>query len=92
MLNSRKIAAVAGLLGSFALIGVGAAQATTDGDPGKCVEDGNGQVRCVDLSQYTYTTENGNKVTVVNNSTQDCPTSHSQVSCVSDTVVSGKKA
>ncbi|MFB6844914.1 hypothetical protein ACFCXS_08645 [Streptomyces sp. NPDC056373] len=91
MLTSKKIAAVAGVLGSFALIGVGAAQASADGGPGKCVDDGNGHVRCVELSQYTYTTDQG-KVTVVNDSTQQCPTSHSQVSCVSNTVVPGKKA
>jgi hypothetical protein len=91
MLTSKKIAAVAGVLGSFALIGVGAAQASADGGPGKCVDDGNGHVRCVELSQYTYTTDQG-KVTVVNHSTQKCPTSHSQVSCVSNTVVPGKKA
>ncbi|CAM5704436.1 hypothetical protein [Streptomyces purpurascens] len=92
MLNSKKIAAVAGILGSFALIGVGAAQASALGDPGKCVDDGNGQVRCVELSQYTYTTDKGGKVTVTNNSSQDCPTAHSQVSCVSSTVVPGKRA
>ncbi|MFJ8711904.1 hypothetical protein ACIRD9_01625 [Streptomyces violaceus] len=91
MLNSKKIAAAAGILGSFALIGVGAAQASALGDPGKCVDDGNGQVRCVELSQYTYTTDKGGKVTVTNNSSQDCPTSHSQVSCVSSTVVPGKR-
>lgn len=91
MLTSKKIAAVAGILGSFALIGVGAAQASANGGPGKCVDDGNGHVRCVELSQYTYTTDKG-KVTVVNHSTQECPTSHSQVSCVSSTVVPGKKA
>jgi hypothetical protein len=92
MLNSNKIAAAAGVLGSFALIGLGAVPASADGGPGKCVDDGNGHVRCVELSQYTYTTDKGGKVTVVNNSTQDCPTSHSQVSCVSSTVVPGKKA
>ncbi|MEU3886129.1 hypothetical protein [Streptomyces sp. NPDC029041] len=91
MLTSKKIAAVAGVLGSFALLGVGTAQASADGGPGKCADDGNGHVRCVELSQYTYTTDKG-KVTVVNNSTQECPTSHSQVSCVSSTVVPGKKA
>ncbi|MFD5335936.1 hypothetical protein [Streptomyces hawaiiensis] len=91
MLTSKKIAAVAGILGSFALIGVGATQASAEGGPGKCVDDGNGHVRCVELSQYTYTTDKG-KVTVVNNTTQECPTSHSQVSCVSSAVVPGKKA
>ncbi|MFE9026050.1 hypothetical protein ACFYOA_07270 [Streptomyces iakyrus] len=91
MLTSKKIAALAGVLGSFALVGVGAAQASANGGPGKCVDDGNGHVRCVELSQYTYTTDKG-KVTVVNHATQECPTSHSQVSCVSSAVVPGKKA
>ncbi|MEU2536598.1 hypothetical protein [Streptomyces iakyrus] len=91
MLTSKKIAALAGVLGSFALVGVGAAQASAEGGPGKCVDDGNGHVRCVELSQYTYTTDKG-KVTVVNHSTQECPAAHSQVSCVSSAVVPGKKA
>ncbi|WP_039932629.1 hypothetical protein [Streptomyces viridochromogenes] len=86
MFNSKKIAAVAGFLGSVALIGAGAVQASAHGGPGACVEDGKGQVRCVQTSEYQVATDKGGNVTVVNDSTQVCPAAHSQVSCV-DTVV-----
>ncbi|MEV6593792.1 hypothetical protein [Streptomyces acidicola] len=94
MLNSKKIAAVAaaGLLGSFALVGGGAVQAFAADGAGRCVEDGNGQVRCVDQGKYKVTTDKAGNVTVVNNSSQTCPTSQSQVSCVSDVVVPGKSS
>ncbi|MEV5544576.1 hypothetical protein AB0L35_00330 [Streptomyces sp. NPDC052309] len=48
MLNSKKIAATAaaGILGSFALVGFGAAQAFADNGVGPCAEDGDG-IHCV---------------------------------------------
>ncbi|QCD55993.1 hypothetical protein [Streptomyces hawaiiensis] len=82
MFNSKKTAAVAAVLGSFALMGVGAVQASAQGGPGTCVEDGKGHVRCVQMSEYQVIKDKRGNVTVVNNSTQTCPTSHSQVSCV----------
>jgi hypothetical protein len=92
MFNSKKIAAAAGVLGSVALIGVGAGQAIAGGGSGKCVDDGKGHVRCVDVGEYTITTDKRGNVTVVNRSTQDCPTANSQVTCVSSVVVPGKKS
>ncbi|MFC9126565.1 hypothetical protein ACFT4A_06940 [Streptomyces sp. NPDC057099] len=84
MFNSKKIAAAAGILGSFALIGIGAVQASAQG-PGRCVQDSKGNVRCVQTSEYQVVTDTAGNVTVVNDSTQTCPSSHGQVSCV-DTV------
>ncbi|MFF5518184.1 hypothetical protein [Streptomyces coeruleorubidus] len=94
MLNSKKIAATAaaGVLGSFALIGVGAAQAAAHGGPGKCVDDGRGQVRCVQGDTYKLTTAKDGSVRFANESTQSCPTSHSQVTCVSNVIVPGKQS
>ncbi|MER5210545.1 hypothetical protein ABT063_08190 [Streptomyces sp. NPDC002838] len=92
MLSSKKIAAAAGVLGSFALIGVGAAQAFGHEGAGACVDDGKGQVRCADVSKYKLTTDKRGNVTVVNDSTQSCPTSHSEVTCVSNVVVPAKKS
>ncbi|MFD7277023.1 hypothetical protein ACFV80_08175 [Streptomyces sp. NPDC059862] len=73
MLNSKKIAAAAGVLGSFALIGVGAAQALGHDGSGKCVEDSKGNVRCVQEGEYHFTTDDGGTVTVVSKSTMTCP-------------------
>ncbi|MFI2640218.1 hypothetical protein [Streptomyces sp. NPDC018610] len=50
MLTTKKLAATAaaGILGSFALIGFGAAQAFAhDGVSGRCADDGNNAIRCV---------------------------------------------
>ncbi|NGO11679.1 hypothetical protein G5C60_29810 [Streptomyces sp. HC44] len=94
MLNSKKIAAAAaaGVLGSFALIGVGAVQAFADGGAGQCADDGMGHVRCSQTSTYKVGKDKAGNVHVVNNSTQSCPTTHSQVTCISDVVVPGKRA
>ncbi|MFB7930869.1 MULTISPECIES: hypothetical protein [Streptomyces] len=81
MFSSKKIAAAAGILGGFALIGVGAVQASAQG-PGTCVQDSKGHVRCVQMSEYQVIKDKGGDVTVVNESTQTCPSAHSQVSCV----------
>lgn len=93
MLNSKKITAAAavGVLGGFALIGVGAVQAFGHAGPGTCVDDGKGHVRCVGVSEYKVTTDKGGTVHVVNESTQTCPSSQSEVTCVSNVVVPGKK-
>ncbi|CAM5313572.1 hypothetical protein STAFG_1398 [Streptomyces afghaniensis 772] len=94
MLNSKKIAATAaaGVLGSLALIGAGTAQAAAQGGPGKCVDDGRGQIRCVQGDTYKITTAKDGTVRFANESTQTCPTSHSQVTCVSNVVVPGKQS
>ncbi|MFF4014423.1 hypothetical protein [Streptomyces sp. NPDC001843] len=93
MLNSKKVAAAAGVLGSFALIGAGAVQAFAgDGYGGKCADDGKGHVRCVQVSQYQVTTDKRGNITIVNETTQDCPVSHGQISCVSSFAVPGKSS
>ncbi|PAZ17248.1 hypothetical protein CLM62_03500 [Streptomyces sp. SA15] len=100
MLSSKKIAAAAGVLGSFALIGVGAAQAFGHGAAGMCADDGMGNVRCADVSKSKLTTDKRGKfvtdkrgnIVVINDSTQTCPATDSQVTCVSDVVVPNKKA
>ncbi|MFD7402534.1 hypothetical protein ACFV7R_07635 [Streptomyces sp. NPDC059866] len=91
MLNSKKIAAAVGVLGSFALIGAGAVQAFADGS-GACVDDGNGSKRCSQVREYQVTTDQHGNITVVNDSTQDCPASGGQINCVSDFSVPGKNS
>jgi hypothetical protein len=92
MLSSKKIAAVAGVLGSFALIGVGAGQAFGQEAAGMCADDGMGNVRCADVSKSKLTTDKRGNIVVFNDSTQTCPATNSQVNCVSDVVVPRKKA
>ncbi|MFF5518186.1 hypothetical protein [Streptomyces coeruleorubidus] len=89
MLNSKKIAAAvtAGVLGGFALIGGGVVPAAAQGGPGKCVDDGKGHVRCVQTSAYKLTTSKDGSVHLSNESTQTCPASHGQVTCVDSVVV-----
>ncbi|MFC9507214.1 hypothetical protein [Streptomyces sp. NPDC057002] len=82
MFNSKKIAAAAGILGSFALIGVGAVQASAQGGPGTCVQDSKGNVHCVQMSEYQVLRDKSGNVTVRNDSTQTCPSTRGQVSCV----------
>ncbi|MEU0188740.1 hypothetical protein ABZ250_02510 [Streptomyces afghaniensis] len=93
MLNSKKIAAMAaaGVLGGFALIGGGAVQAAAHGGgPGKCVDDGKGRVYCAQTSTYKVTKGKDGSVRVSNESTQTCPASHGQVTCV-DSVVPSRR-
>ncbi|MFI6376664.1 hypothetical protein [Streptomyces sp. NPDC050546] len=91
MFNSKKIAAAAGILGSFALIGVGAVQASAQGGPGTCVQDSKGNVSCVQMSEYQVLRDKSGNVTVRNDSTQTCPTAHSQVSCVDSVTAPGRR-
>ncbi|GHB23071.1 hypothetical protein GCM10010377_11220 [Streptomyces viridiviolaceus] len=89
MFKSKKFAAAAGVLGSFALIGAAAVQAVAAENPGNCAEDRAGNVRCVQKSDSEITTEYG-KVRFVNDSELTCSGS-GEVSCKSSAVVGGKK-
>ncbi|WP_409472041.1 hypothetical protein [Streptomyces sp. HC307] len=92
MFNSKKIAAVAGLLGGFAVISVGAVQASPVEGPGRCVNDGKGHIRCVQTTKHRFTTDKLGNVELVNESTQTCSTSENQVTCTSNVVVPDKKS
>ncbi|WP_244297876.1 hypothetical protein [Streptomyces griseoflavus] len=64
MFKSKKIAAVAGVLGGFVLIGAGAAQAVGAEGPGDCVKDTKGTVRCAQVSEYEVTSDEYGKMRV----------------------------
>ncbi|MER5833541.1 hypothetical protein ABTX60_25935 [Streptomyces sp. NPDC126510] len=89
MPNAKRIAVVAGVLWSVALLGAGAGQAfALDGSggssgSGKCVDDGKGNVRCV--HEAVYRDRNGN-VHVVTSQAQSC----SSEGCSSNVVIGGK--
>ncbi|CAL9560342.1 hypothetical protein [Streptomyces sp. Tu 3180] len=92
MFQSKKIAAAAGVLGSFALIGVGAVQAVgAEGRPGNCTEDEKGNVRCVQVSEHRITRGEDGKVRIDGKSSQTCSGSGAELSCVSSVVFDGKK-
>jgi len=90
MLNSKKIAAAVGVMGSFALIGAGTVQAFAGDGSGKCSDDGKGHVRCVQVSEYQVTTDKHGNITIVNDTTQNCPAAHGQITCVSTAAVPGR--
>ncbi|MFF5366333.1 hypothetical protein [Streptomyces sp. NPDC013187] len=92
MFSSKKFAAAAGVLGSFALVGVGTVHAFASDGAGKCVDDGKGHIRCVQVSEYRVNSDKHGNVEVVNESTQSCPTSHGEVTCVNSVVVPGQKS
>ncbi|MDN0196914.1 hypothetical protein [Streptomyces sp. S.PNR 29] len=92
MFNSKKIAAAVGVLGSFALIGAGAAQAFAGDGSSRCVDSGNGYTRCTQVREAQVTTDKRGNVTIVNDSTQSCPASNGQINCVSTFDVPGKKS
>ncbi|MFC8393428.1 MULTISPECIES: hypothetical protein [unclassified Streptomyces] len=71
MFISKKIAATVGALGGIVLAGVGAGQAFAESEPAKCVEESNGNVRCVQVSEYVFTNKDG-KYQVVNKQSVTC--------------------
>ncbi|MEV0694182.1 hypothetical protein [Streptomyces sp. NPDC050388] len=92
MFKSRKIAAVAGVLGGFALIGAGAVQAVGAEGPGDCVKDSQGNVRCEQVRRYQLPPDRSGKVRFVNESTMTCSGSAGRPSCVDSVVVGGGKS
>ncbi|GAA1413756.1 hypothetical protein GCM10009601_00200 [Streptomyces thermospinosisporus] len=94
MFSTKKIAAAAGVLSGLAFIGLGAGQAAATDAPGndKCVNDGKGNVRCVQVTEYRMKTDSLGNVLLKNKSEQSCPSSKSRVTCVSDVVVSSGKS
>ncbi|GGX10006.1 hypothetical protein GCM10010297_34470 [Streptomyces malachitofuscus] len=88
MFQSKKIA-VAGLLGSLALIGAGAAQAVGVESSGSCTKNDKGQVRCVQVSEYRVTEQDG-KVRVDNKMSQTC-SGKGELSCSSTLSVKGEE-
>ncbi|MEU5466046.1 hypothetical protein ACH4KU_03680 [Streptomyces althioticus] len=86
MVKSKKIAAAMGVLGGVALFAFGAVQAVGAENPGTCTEDENGQVRCVQVSEYRVTETDG-RVRIVNKTSQSC-SGKGELTCASDLAVS----
>lgn len=59
MYSWKNIAAVSGLLGGLVVAYAGAAQAYNGGGAGNCTRDAQGNVRCVQKMERTYTSEDG---------------------------------
>ncbi|MFF9215475.1 hypothetical protein [Streptomyces viridosporus] len=92
MFKSKKIAAVAGVLGGFALIGVGAVQAVGAEDPGDCVKGSRGTVRCEQARQYRLPADREGRVRFVNESTMTCSGSVPELSCANSVAADGGKS
>ncbi|MFJ8540611.1 hypothetical protein ACIRFH_01080 [Streptomyces sp. NPDC093586] len=89
MFISKKIAATVGALGGIALAGMGAGHAFAGSEPAKCVEDSNGNIRCVQVSEYRLT-DKGGKVELVNKQSLTCSTA-GEMSCNTDVVLPKQK-
>ncbi|MFI5566521.1 hypothetical protein ACIA6T_03920 [Streptomyces sp. NPDC051740] len=87
MFQSKKIAA-AGLLGSLALIGLGAAQAVGADNSGTCTQNDKGQLRCVQVSEHRLAEKDG-KVRVDNATSQTC-SGKGELTCANTLVVDGE--
>ncbi|MFD6327001.1 hypothetical protein ACFWOL_30095 [Streptomyces sp. NPDC058442] len=92
MFKSKKIAAAAGVLGGFVLIGAGAVQAFGAEGPDNCTKGSEGVVRCVQANNQKITTDESGKVHFVNESKQSCSGEDAEVSCVSSASFPGKKS
>ncbi|MDN3270902.1 hypothetical protein [Streptomyces sp. MA15] len=92
MLKSFKITVLAGVLGSSALIGLGAVQAVAVESPGKCTNDGKGHVRCADVRKERVTSEENGVIHLVNAMKQECSGSNAKVSCATRVIVDGEES
>ncbi|GHB23062.1 hypothetical protein GCM10010377_11200 [Streptomyces viridiviolaceus] len=92
MFKSKKFAAVAGVVGGFALIGAGAVQAVGAEGHGACGKDSKGNVRCVQVREYQLPADNRGKVRIDNDSKLACSGSGGEVACVNGAVVRGEKS
>lgn len=94
MLNSKKIAATAGVLWSLALIGAGSGQAYGHDGSGKCADDGKGNVRCVHKIEYTFTGDKPESVHMVSNNTCKSVEGEkgSRMACSGTATINGKPA
>lgn len=84
MLNSKRIAAAAGVLCGLALLGTG--QAFAHDSATACAENGKGNGRCVQEAEYHFTTDEHGNVHLVNKQSQEC----SSGECVSVVTVGGE--
>ncbi|MGV9813479.1 hypothetical protein ACWDUG_02960 [Streptomyces cellulosae] len=84
MLNSKKIIAVVGALCAFAVIGVGQAAAVSGSSA--CAESGGGDGRCVQRTEYHYTTDEHGNIRIVSHQSQNCASDN----CVSRIALGGK--
>ncbi|MFI6683135.1 hypothetical protein [Streptomyces sp. NPDC050485] len=69
MFSRQKIATVSGLLGSLAVICVGAAQAHADQPKGECKTSAQGETTCIHKSETVRTDKDGRYVI---SQTQEC--------------------
>ncbi|WPP29899.1 hypothetical protein [Streptomyces sp. CL7] len=91
MFKSKKMSAVAAVLGGVVLLGVGGGQAVATESPAKCSDDGQGNVLCTDTGERELTSETYGKVRIVNDVRQNCSGEGADVSCGTSLTVDGQK-
>ena len=91
MFKSKKLSAVVTVLGGVVLLGFGGGQAVAAESPGKCSDDGRGNIRCTDKSERELTSGTYGKVRIVNDVQQTCSGERADVSCETGLTVDGRK-
>ncbi|MGW3683697.1 hypothetical protein [Streptomyces prasinus] len=92
MLESKRVAAAAGLLGGVVLIGAGAVQAAGVEGSGSCVGDGRGGIRCEQVREYRLPADLQGKVRFTGRQEQTCSGSGAEVSCANGALLGGERA
>ncbi|CAL9442427.1 hypothetical protein C1708_21290 [Streptomyces sp. DH-12] len=80
----KMVTTAASVLGSLVLLGFGAVQAVGVENPGTCTKDDKGNLRCVQVSEYSVTETDGG-VRIDNNTSQNC-SGKGELTCASDLV------
>ncbi|CAL9442318.1 hypothetical protein C1708_21300 [Streptomyces sp. DH-12] len=91
MFKSKKMSAVAAVLGGVVLLGLGGGQGVAAESPAKCSDDGQGNVRCADTGERELTSETYGTVHLVNDVRQSCSGGGADVSCGTSLTIDGEK-
>ncbi|MCP3765326.1 hypothetical protein [Streptomyces sp. MAR25Y5] len=92
MLESKRVAAAAGLLGGVVLIGAGVVQAVGVEGSGNCVGDARGGIRCEQVREHRLPADLQGKVRYIGRQEQTCSGSGAEVPCANGTLLGGERA
>ncbi|MFD6033226.1 hypothetical protein ACFWHF_01575 [Streptomyces griseoincarnatus] len=91
MFKSKKMSAVAAVLGGVVLLGMGSGRSVATESPSTCSDDGQGNVLCRDTGEREFTSKTYGKVRMVNDVRQSCSGERADVSCGTSLSVDGQK-
>ncbi|MBJ6616545.1 MULTISPECIES: hypothetical protein [unclassified Streptomyces] len=91
MFKSKKMSAVAAVLGGVVLLGMGGGRSVAAESPSTCSDDGQGNVLCRDTGEREFTSKTYGKVRMVNDVRQSCSGERADVSCGTSLSVDGQE-